>query len=76
MGRWETNCYKNVESVFDVMEKVRKTVPKSTLLILADPQHVNIPRPLRNSILPIGFPDDRELADIMEQIDLAMCVSL
>ncbi len=76
LGRWETNCYKNVEALFEIMEKIGRSIPDSSLLVLADPEQVDIPRRLRNNIFPIGFPDDLELAQIMEQIDLAVCTSL
>ncbi|MBN1323070.1 MAG: glycosyltransferase [Methanotrichaceae archaeon] len=76
LGRWEPNCYKNSDAVFDVMRQIIEVIPKCTLLILSKPSDINIPQDLHDSIHPIGFPDDDELICIMKQVDLGISVSL
>jgi glycosyltransferase involved in cell wall biosynthesis len=76
LGRWEPGCYKNSEAAFDIMPKILDKFPGCSLLILADPSGLSIPQSLQKSIIPIGFPDDEELAQIMRNADLGISVSL
>jgi len=76
LGRWEPNCYKNSEASFEVMRQIMKSFPNCVLLILANSSDVEIPDDLKKSILPIGFPDDKELQKIMEEADLGISFSL
>lgn len=75
LGRWEPNCYKNSEASFDVMRQIMKFFPNCVLLILANSTDVEIPDDLQKSILPIGFPDDKELQTIMKQVDIGISLS-
>lgn len=76
LGRWEPDCYKNSDASFDVMRQILKSFPNCVLLILANPDDIEIPHDLKKSILPIGFPDDKELQAIMNQADLGISLSL
>lgn len=76
LGRWEPNCYKNSESIFDIMRKIKSKLPNSVLFVLNDPFTIQIPQDLQNFIYPIGFPDDAELAYLMKNVDLGISTSL
>jgi glycosyltransferase involved in cell wall biosynthesis len=76
LGRWEPNCYKNSEASFDVMRQIMKFFPNCVLLVLANPRDVEIPKDLQKSIIPIGFPDDKDLQKIMEEADIGISLSL
>ncbi|MDG6256466.1 MAG: glycosyltransferase [Methanomicrobiaceae archaeon] len=76
LGRWEPDCYKNSEAVFDVMRKITVEAPNCVLFILSDPSTVYIPPDLQNVIFPIGYPDDTELSYLMENVDLGISTSL
>ena len=76
LGRWEPGCYKNSDAAFDIMHQINKVFSNCTLLILADPNKTKIHSALRNTIYPIGFPDDRELIEIMKCVDLGISFSL
>jgi len=76
LGRWEPGCYKNSEAILLLAEITRTSLPNAVFLILADPRKVEIPTKLRGRVIPIGFPDDRELQAIMARVDLGVSVSL
>ena len=76
LGRWEPGCYKNSEAAFDILAKILSVFPNCALLILADPSELKIPQNLQDAIIPIGFPDDDALANIMKKVDLGLSVSL
>lgn len=76
LGRWEPNCYKNSNAAFDIMPQINNVFSNCTLLILADPIKTRIPSAFKNTIFPIGFPDDRELFEIMKSVDLGLSFSL
>jgi len=76
LGRWEPNCYKNSEAAFDFLRNVANPFPNCALLILDGPSRVNVPAVFRNSVFPIEFPDDRELIEVMKQVDLGISLSL
>jgi len=76
LGRWEPNCYKNSESVFDIMRKIKEKLPNTVLFVLNDPSTIQIPPDLQNFISPLGFPDDTELAYLMKNVDLGISTSL
>jgi len=75
LGRWEPNCYKNSEAIFDVMRKINAKLPNSVAFVLTDPTTIFIPSDLQNHIYPIGFPDDAELAYLMKNMDLGISTS-
>jgi glycosyltransferase involved in cell wall biosynthesis len=76
LGRWEPGCYKNSQVALEMMERLNAASPACTLLVLAEGHHVDVPANLKNAILPIGFPDDPELVEIMKAADLGMSFSL
>lgn len=76
LGRWEPGCYKNSEAIFKLINDLKKELPNAIALILADPNNVKIPPEFKSYIIPIGFPDDKELQEIMYQVDLGVSVSL
>ncbi|AFC99378.1 Glycosyltransferase [Methanocella conradii HZ254] len=75
LGRWEINCYKNVEAAFDIMPKILKVIPECVMVVLANPEDVTLPNGMQECIIPIGFPDDSGLKKIMTQVDLGLSVS-
>lgn len=76
LGRWEPGCYKNSHAAFDIMEKVINEIPDSILLILAEKSSCGIPEKSKQYIVPIGFPGDKELQEIMKISDLGVTFSL
>lgn len=76
LGRWEPGCYKNSDAALRVLRGIRARVPESVLLVLAGPSDVAVPPDLAGWIVPIGFPGDEELRDIMRQVDVGLSVSL
>ncbi len=76
LGRWEPNCYKNSEAIFDIMRKIKTKLPDSILFVLEDSSSIQIPDDLKKFIYPIGFPDDAELNYLMENADLGISTSL
>jgi glycosyltransferase involved in cell wall biosynthesis len=75
LGRWEPGSYKNSEAAFDLMERLRGEVPNCALLVLEERANMDLPRSLQDMVFPIGYPDDRELAEVMNRVDLGICVS-
>jgi glycosyltransferase involved in cell wall biosynthesis/cephalosporin hydroxylase len=76
LGRWEPGCYKNSQAALQVMEELIAADPSCRLLVLEEPAKVDVPVHLKNVILPIGFPDDQGLFQIMKQCDLGLSFSL
>jgi glycosyltransferase involved in cell wall biosynthesis len=76
LGRWEPGCYKNSEAALDVLARVTLQYPGCALLILSAEGDAAIPAPLHQSIVPIGFPDDGDLLEIMRGVDLGISPSL
>lgn len=76
LGRWEPNCYKNSEAIFDIMRKIHLNKPDSILFVLAPPSTIQVPPDLQNCIYPIGFPNDAELGYLMKYSDLGISTSL
>jgi len=76
LGRWEPNCYKNSEAIFDIMRKIKTNYPNSCLFVLSDPTNIQLPQDLQPFIYPIGFPDDTELTYLMKNVDLGISTSL
>src|SRR5579875_1301554 len=76
LGRWEPGCYKNSGAALKVLEGLIPAHPECILLILEQASNVQIPDHLQDNVLPIGFPDDRELFEIMKQVDLGLSLSL
>jgi len=73
LGRWEPGCYKNVEAAYEIMAKIRKEAPDCVLLVLGD--DISIRPGYEDTIIPIGFPDDRELQDIMRRVEMGISLS-
>jgi len=76
LGRWEPHCYKNSESIFDILRAVRRKIPHCVLLVLGKPSEIQIPNDLSDIICPIGFPTDAELKYLMNNADLGVSTSL
>jgi glycosyltransferase involved in cell wall biosynthesis len=76
LGRWEPGCYKNSEAIFDFIDNMRDLDRDCTVLILAEPEKADIPDRYRDSVIPIGFPDDGDLQTVMKNVDLGISVSL
>jgi glycosyltransferase involved in cell wall biosynthesis len=75
LGRWEPGCYKNSEALFELVDAMIPKVPNIVVLILADHEDVNIPATYEGRIVPIGFPDDVELQNIMAWVDVGISLS-
>ncbi len=76
LGRWETNNYKNSEAAFRIVPLIQAIVPEAIFLVLGDAGTCNVPTHLKYSIIPIGFPGDKEMQEIMSQVDLGISFSL
>lgn len=76
LGRWEPGCYKNSQAALEVIENLNAAHSDCILVILEQPSDVKIPDRLQNAVLPIGFPDDQELVQTMEEADLGLSLSL
>lgn len=76
LGRWEPGFYKNSEIIYQLINEIIKETPNAIALILADPNDIKISPEFKNCIIPIGFPDDEALQEIMRQVDLGISVSL
>ncbi len=76
LGRWEINNYKNSEAAFTVVPRIQAVVPEAILLVLGDAGTCSVPSHLKYSIIPIGFPGDKEMQEIMTQVDLGISFSL
>lgn len=76
LGRWETGCYKNSQAGLEFMQSLIASRPDCTLLVLEEASRIEIPPSLKEAVIPIGFPDDRELNEIMRCVDLGLSFSL
>lgn len=76
LGRWEPGCYKNSQAALEVMENLSAVHPDCVLAVLEHASNIKIPDHLKDAVLPIGFPDDQELVEIMAHVDLGLSVSL
>lgn len=76
LGRWEPGCYKNVEAAYKVMPQILNRESNCVLFVLAKVDNFEIPNEFKNIIIPIGYPDDEELLDIMNHVDLGLSFSL
>ncbi|CAJ35693.1 glycosyltransferase [Methanocella arvoryzae] len=76
LGRWEPGCYKNSEAILELLPLIRSRVNNIAVLVLGDRESVNVPAELEGYLIPIGYPDDTELQNLMEQVDLGISVSL
>jgi glycosyltransferase involved in cell wall biosynthesis len=75
LGRWEPDNYKNSLALFDVINIVRIHIPKVVALVLSDGSDMEIPDGIKEHIIPIGYPSDDELREIMLQADAGVSVS-
>ena len=76
LGRWEEGTYKNSKSLFKLISSVKIRYPNIILLVLTKKEDVLIPKDLEENIIPIGFPDDLKLKEIMNLVDLGISTSL
>ncbi len=76
LGRWETNCYKNSDAAYAVIPALIEDNEKTVLFVLAPPSGFTVPDELREHIVPLGYPNDEELTEIMVNVDLGLSFSL
>ena len=76
LGRWEPGCYKNSEAVFELVDKATEKGVSVVVFVLADRVTTMMPIQYLAKVIPVGFPDDAELAQLMEQCDLGISTSL
>jgi glycosyltransferase involved in cell wall biosynthesis len=74
LGRWEPGCYKNSLEALEVLRHIRRSIPDAVLLVLEN--DLAVPTDLQDLVVPIGFPDDAELATLMRSVDVGVSVSL
>jgi glycosyltransferase involved in cell wall biosynthesis len=65
LGRWEPEGYKNSQSIFVIARRLLDRGRKIAFLVLDTPERVQVPDDLAGAVVPIGFPDDRELSDLI-----------
>ena len=77
LGRWENNNYKNSKAIYDLLRLLLKINSKKiAILVLSDGADMNTPSDLQEHIIPIGYPSDDALHDLMTQVDAGVSVSL
>jgi glycosyltransferase involved in cell wall biosynthesis len=75
LGRWEPVGYKNSEAALDLLRALRSRLPGTALFVLASGADVAVPDDLEGAVVPLGFPGDRELGQLMAAVDLGVSVS-
>jgi hypothetical protein len=58
------------------MDNLSAAHPDCVLVVLEHASNIKIPGKLKDVVLPIGFPDDHELLEIMGHVDLGLSLSL
>ena len=76
VGRWETNCYKNVESSFEIIRSLKNKFNRIKTYVLAEDSDILIPYDLQEEIVPLGFISDTTMNELIENVDLSLCMSL
>jgi glycosyltransferase involved in cell wall biosynthesis len=76
LGRWEAGNYKNSLALFDLIKRVCKEISGVVVFVLSDGSDMAIPDELKSHIIPIGYPSDEELREIMSLADAGVSVSL
>jgi glycosyltransferase involved in cell wall biosynthesis len=76
LGRIECGTYKNSQAAVDVLHLVRTAVPNARLLLLEQPANLRPPLEAAEDIVPIGFPSDAALGEIIRLVDVGLSVSL
>ncbi len=76
LGRLETGNYKNSEAVFEVAQVIKKQLPGFKLMLLGNPDAIEIPGALADDVIFLGHPDDATLNAVMGLADLGLSVSL
>lgn len=76
LGRFETSGYKNSVAAYDVLRRVRLSVPQVRLLILDAGVDCLIPPDLASSVILLGQPDDATLRAVMEICEVGLSPSL
>ena len=75
LGRWEPHSYKNSDALFPILGEIAEELPDARAIILADPATKDIPSAFRKRVIPVGFPNDEELQNLMESVDLGIVPS-
>jgi glycosyltransferase involved in cell wall biosynthesis len=65
LGRWEPGGYKSSQTLFDVARTLVRSHRRVAFLVLDTPERVAVPEDLREIVLPVGFPDDQELIQVI-----------
>lgn len=76
LGRWEIQNYKNSSALLNLIHMVRRNVSDIVAIVLSDGSDMDIPDDLKEHIIPIGYPSDEALQEIMAQVDAGVSVSL
>lgn len=76
LGRWEPGCYKNSDAAFGFIEELHQQIPDPVLLVLGNESEIEVSAPYKDKIIPIGFPDDEELGQIMKRVKAGVSFSL
>jgi glycosyltransferase involved in cell wall biosynthesis len=76
LGRWENDNYKNSKALFNLIRLIRKNLAGIVTLVLSDGTDMDIPADLKDQIIPIGYPPDEALHDLMREVDAGVSVSL
>lgn len=76
LGRFEADGYKNSPAVFDILRRVRTSVPAAHLVVLAGPDHVDVPDDLQAAVTCLGTIGDEALQEVMKRASLGLSLSL
>lgn len=76
LGRWEDNNYKNSSALYEIIPEIIKHAPNGIVGILGTAEQINIPSTLQGHLVPLGFPSDEELQELMREADMGLSVSL
>lgn len=76
LGRWEEGNYKNCSTLFDIVGQIAGVIPDLEVGVLARTEDITIPPDLEEIIVPLDFPGDDQLQELMGHADLGLSVSL
>jgi len=76
LGRFESGTYKNSQAAVDVFQFVRSACPKARLLVLETAENLRLPESAAVNVLPLGYPDDATLAEIIRLVHVGLTTSL
>ena len=76
LGRVECGSYKNSQAAFETFQLIRSAIPRARLLVLETKENLRISEEHSTGVVPLGFPDDDELAAIIGKAALGLSTSL